>query len=96
MERMEGRDYCGPSQDGPGPRCGRYEKMTLLTVMAYSPVGRLRRFISTLYEGSVNGKSRVVYDEVPNPCYKENICYISAFLFLCGQKLQHRQQQPLV
>jgi hypothetical protein len=28
--------------------------------MSYSPVGRLRCFTSTLYRGSVNGKSRVV------------------------------------
>ncbi len=54
---------------------GRYEQMTLLTVMTYSPVGRLRRFTSTLYKGSVKGKFRVIYGEVPNPCYNEYICY---------------------
>ena len=36
----------------------------------------------------MNGKPRVVYDEVPNPRYNEYICYISPFLCLRGQKLQ--------
>jgi hypothetical protein len=54
MERVEGRDIGGPSQDGQGPRCGRYGKMTLLTVMTYSPSRRLRRFTSTLDKGSEN------------------------------------------
>ncbi len=56
--------------------------------MTYSPVERLRRFTSTLYKGRLNGKSKVVYDEVPNPCYNKYICYISPFLCLRGQKLQ--------
>jgi hypothetical protein len=83
-ERVAGGDFGGPSQDGPGPRCGTLWEID----MTYSPVGRLRRFTSTLYKGSVNSKCRVVYDEVPNPCYYEYICYISPFLCLRGQKLQ--------
>ena len=59
MERVEGEDFCGPSQDGPGPRWGKLWEIDV-TVMTYSPVGRLRCFTSTLYKGSVNGKSRVV------------------------------------
>ena len=64
--------------------------VTLLTVITYSPVGRLGlcRFTPTLFEGSVNCKSRVVDDEVPNPRYNECICYISPFLCLRRQKLQ--------
>jgi hypothetical protein len=74
MERVEGSDFCWPSQDGMGLRCGRYEKLTLHS-HSLKPVGILCRFIPTLYKGSVNDKSRVVYDEIPNPCYNEYICY---------------------
>jgi hypothetical protein len=42
-----GRARTGRDLDG-----GSYGKMTLLTVMTYSPIGRLRRFTSTLYKGS--------------------------------------------
>ncbi len=35
--------------------------------MTYSPVGILSYFTHTLYKRNVNSKSRVVYDEVPNP-----------------------------
>ncbi len=38
----------------------------------------------------MNGKSTVVYDEVPIPCYNENICYIRKPLSLLRQELQHR------
>ncbi len=51
----------GPIWDGTGRRrrlrraepvrAKRSGKMTLLTVMTYSPVGRLRRFTSSLYKG---------------------------------------------
>jgi hypothetical protein len=88
MERPEwakGLDYGGPSQDGPGPRCcGHHGTATLLTATIYSPVGSLRRFTSTLCKGlgGVNGSSKVVYDEVPNPCYNECSCYISPSLRL--------------
>ena len=39
VELVEGRDYGGPSQDGPGPRCGCHVKVTLFTVISYSPLG---------------------------------------------------------
>ncbi len=52
-----------------------------LTAMTYSPVGRFRRFTYTLYNGSFNGKSRVVYVRVyefPSSCCNEYI-----FSLLC-------------
>ncbi len=85
MERVEGGDYGGPSQDGPGPRRGCRERVTILTVISYIPLGDYGCFISTLYKGCVNGKSRVVYDELPSPYYNEYICYISP---LCAD--EHR------
>ena len=90
VELVEGGDYGGPSQDGPGPRCGCHGnlKVTLFTVISYSPLGDCAVSHIPLYEGNVNSKSRVVYDEVPNPCYNEYICYISPLLCLRGQELQ--------
>ena len=62
MERVEGgdSDYGGPSQDGSGPRCGRYGEVASLMVTTYIPVGRLHSFTSTLYKGSVNCSSTVI------------------------------------
>ena len=63
VELVEGRDYGGPSQDGPGPRCGCHGKVTLLPSF---PIARweitlfhIYPFIRAhipLYKGSVNGK----------------------------------------
>ena len=60
----------------------------VITVISYSPLGDCTVSHIPLYKGSVNGISAVVYDEVPNPCYNEYICYISPLLCLHGQKLQ--------
>jgi len=61
----------------------------VITVISYSPLGDCTVSHIPLYKGSVNGKSTVVYDEVPNPCYNEYIRYISPLLCLRGQELQH-------
>ena len=62
----------------------------VITVISYSPLGDCAVSHIPLYKGNVNGKSTVVYDEVPNPCYNEYICYISPLLCLRGQELQQR------
>ena len=62
----------------------------VITVISYSPLGDCAVSHIPLYKGNVNGKSTVVYDEVPNPCYNEYICYISPLLCLRGRKLQQR------
>ena len=64
----------------------------VITVISYSPLGDCAVSHIPRYKESVNGKSKVVYDEVPNPCYNEYICYISPLLCLRGQELQHQRQ----
>ena len=60
----------------------------VITVISYNPLGDCTVSHIPFYKGSVNGKSTVVYNEVPNPCYNEYICYISQLLCLRGQELQ--------
>ena len=71
VERVEGGDYGGPSKDWQGPRCGCHGKVTLLPSFSIArwEITPFNGFTYTLYKGSVNGKSRVVYDEVPNPAH---------------------------
>ena len=59
------------------PRSGVRLGVETITVISYSPLGDCAVSHIPLYKGNVNGKSIVVYDEVPNPCYNEYICYIS-------------------
>ena len=39
VELVEGGDYGGPSQDGPGPRCGCHGKVTV-TLLPSFPIAR--------------------------------------------------------
>ena len=93
VEPVEGGDYGGPSQDGPGPRCGYPGKVTLLPSFSLArweiTPFHIYPFIREVCKGSVNGKSTVVHDEVPNPCYNEYTCYNSLLLCLHRQKLRH-------